>query len=126
MGEEQRKHIRFLVKDDVIAALRNRSTKIGKVTDISLGGLAFEHIYEKNSNANHPMKNLFLMINGVCLSGVPCRVVYDVPVGMPNEYPPLITRFRTRRCGVQFETLSENQRTQLDFFLRTYAKEVAS
>jgi len=126
MGEEQRKHIRFLVKEDVIAALRNRSTKIGKVRDISLGGLAFEHIYEKNSNANHPMRNLFLMINGVRLSGVPCRVVYDVPAGMPDEYSPLITRFPTRRCGVQFETLSENQRTQLDFFLRTYAKEAAS
>lgn len=126
MGEEQRKHIRFLVKDDVIAALRNRSTKIGKVKDISLGGLSFEHIYEEKSNSNHPIKNMFLMVNEFRISKVPCRVVYDIPVRVPSESPPVITHFITRRCGVQFETLSEDQRAQLDFFLKTYTKETAS
>ncbi len=125
MGSERRKSSRFLVQDGVIAALRNRSTKIGKVKDISLGGLSFEHIYEENSYANHPTRNLFLMINGFRLSEIPCRVVYDVPVHTPEEYSPLITRFPTRRSGVQFETLSEDQSAQLDLFLKTYAKDAA-
>jgi hypothetical protein len=122
MGTEQRNNIRFLVQDDVIVALRNHSTKIGKVKDISKGGLSFEHIYEEDPTRETSKKDIFLWVNEFCIAKVPCRVVYDIPVRMSSEYQSLTIQLNTRRCGVQFDTLSEGQTAQLDFFLKTYTK----
>src|SRR4030042_2246125 len=119
MGTEQRKNIRFLVKNNIIVALRNGSTKIGKVKDISMGGLSFEHIYDEPLNLEPLKREVFLWVNEFSLSKIACRVVYDIPMGTPPEYKSLHIHFITRRCGVQFETLSEDQSTQLDFFLKT-------
>jgi hypothetical protein len=125
MGTEQRKNVRFLVRDNVIVALRNHSTKIGKVKDISKGGLSFEHIYEEDPAWEPPKKDIFLWVNEFRISRVPCRVVYDIPVPTPSEYQLLTIQLITRRCGVQFEALSEDQVAQLDFFLETYTKGTA-
>jgi len=119
---EQRKNSRFLVQDDVIAALQNGSTKIGKVKDISAGGLSFEHIQDEISSQESFEKNIILLVNGVCLPKVPCRIVYDIPVLTPDEYRAFPIQFITRRCGVKFEKLSENLKTELDVFFRTYSK----
>jgi hypothetical protein len=125
MRTEQRKNIRFLVEDKIIVALRNGSTKIGKVKDRSIGGLSFEHIYDEHLNLEPLKKEVFLWASAFSLSKIACRVVYDIPIGTPPEYESLPIRFITRRCGVQFGTLSEDQRTQLDFFLKTYTKGTA-
>ena len=120
MRPEQRKDPRFLVQDDVIAALRDGFTKIGKVKDISIGGLSFEHIQDETSNQGSSETNIFLLVNEFCLPKVPCRVVYDIPLQTPHEYQAFPIQFITRRCGVRFEALSEDQRTLLDSFLKTY------
>jgi len=86
MGTEQRKNIRFLVKDNIIVALRNGSTKIGKVKDISMGGLSFEHIYDEPLNLEPLKREVFLWVNEFSLSKIACRVVYDIPMGTPPEY----------------------------------------
>ncbi len=125
MGTEQRKNIRFLVEDNIIVALRNGSTKIGKVKDISMGGLSFEHIYDENSIQNSFKGYIFLWVNEFNMSKVPCRVVYDISVSIPNEYYAFTIHFITRRCGLQFEALSEDQKTQLDFLLKTYTQGAA-
>lgn len=125
MRTEQRKDIRFLVEDNAIVALRDGSTKIGRVKDISRGGFSFEHIYEDDSNWGPSRKDLFLWVNEFSMSKVPCRVMYDIPAPMPTEYQLFRIRLITRRCGVQFEALSENQMAQLDLFLKTYTKGTA-
>jgi hypothetical protein len=122
MEIEKRNNIRFLVQDDIVVALRNRSTKIGRIKDISMGGLSFEHIYDEDLNVEPSKRDVFLWVNKFSLSKIACRVIYDIPMGTPPEYESLPIHFITRRCGVQFETLSEDQRTQLDFFLKTYTK----
>jgi len=123
MEAEQRNNIRFLVEDNVVVALRNHSTKIGKVKDISKGGLSFEHTYAENSTLEPSKKGILLWTNGFWMSKVPCRVVYDIPLPTPAEYESLTIRLITRRCGIQFEALSEDQMAQLDLFLKTYTKE---
>jgi len=120
MRPDQRKNPRFLVQGDVIAALRDGFTKIGKVKDISIGGLSFEHIQDETSNQESFERNIFLLVNEFCLSKVPCRVVYDIPLHTPDEYQAFLIQFITRRCGVKFGALSEDQRTLLDSFLKTY------
>ncbi len=123
MEAEQRNNVRFLAQDNVIVALHNASTKIGKVKDISKGGLSFEHTYAKNSVLSSSQTGLTLWTNGFWISKISCRVVYDLPLPIPKEYESLAIRLITRRCGIQFEVLSEDQTAQLDFFLKTYIKE---
>ncbi len=41
---ENRRHVRFKVPESVCVALNNGKTVVGRVRNISLGGLAFEYI----------------------------------------------------------------------------------
>jgi len=125
MLTEQRKNIRFLAQDNIIAVLRNDLTKIGEVKDISKGGLSFEHIYGRDSEGELSRKTLFLWANEFSMSKVPCKVIYDILMPTPEEFESLAIRFITRRCGVEFEALIEDQMAQLDFFLKTYTKGTA-
>lgn len=126
MGTEQRKNIRFLVDDNIIVAIRNGVTKIGKLKDISLRGLSFEHIYEEDLSGEPLKSDIFLLgAKEFPLSKIPCKVVYNIPMPIPSEYEEFIIHFVTRRCGVQFEALNEIQMTQLNFFLKTYTNGTA-
>ena len=120
---DKRKHTRFSVEENVIVALQNGLNRIGKVKDISLRGLSFEHIYEEDLIEGDSKKSLILWINDVNLPKIPCRIVYDNPLRTPSEYDSLTIRLITRRCGIEFESLTDQQITQLDLFLKTYAHE---
>jgi hypothetical protein len=125
METEQRMSSRFLVQDNVIAAIRNGFARIGKVKNISTGGLSFEHIGDDFSNQEATLKNIILFISEFCLPKISCRVVYDIPVSLPDEYSTWIIHYKTRRCGVKFEALSEDQKTHLEIILKTYTKGTA-
>lgn len=122
METDKRKDDRFLVGDKVIVALRNKSSRVGRVRDISMGGLSFEHIHDEDLEPDPSKRDISLWVNSFSMADIPCRVVYDIPLSEPPEYDYLSLHFKTRRCGVQFEVLTENQRAQLDFFLKTYSK----
>jgi hypothetical protein len=125
MGIEKRKDTRFSVQEDVIVALQNGFNgfnRIGKVKDISMGGLSFEHIYDEDLDLIHSRENIFLWVSDFSMSKIPCSVVYNITIPMPPEYDSIPVYFITRRCGLQFETLTEYQIEQLDFFLKTYSK----
>ena len=122
---DKRKYPRFSVEENVIVALQNGLNRIGKVKDISLGGLSFEHIYEEDLIGGDSRKSLILWINDVNLPNIPCRIVYDKPLQTPSEYDSLTIRLITRLCGIEFESLTDQQITQLELFLKTYAKSEA-
>ena len=122
MEEDKRKDKRFLVGEEVIVALRNSSSRVGRVKDISMGGLSFEHIYDEELEENPSKRDVSLWADNHSMADIPCRVVYDIPISEPPEYDYLTVHFRTRRCGVQFEKLTENQETQLDSFLKSHTK----
>ncbi len=123
METDKRKDERVLVGDEVIVALQNKSSRVGRVKDISIGGLSFEHIYDEDLEREPSKRDLSLWVNDFSMLNIPCRVVYDIPISEPPEYDNLTIHFKTRRCGVQFETLTEPQRAQLDFFFKTYTRE---
>ncbi len=125
MKPEQSNDARFLVKDGVFVEFRNHFIKMGKAKDISKGGLSFEHVYEDDITRD-PLKGaVSLWVNEFRISKVSCRVVYDISLPKPPEYQLLTIQFDTRRCGVQFDELSDDQMAQLDFFLRTYTEGIA-
>jgi hypothetical protein len=122
METDKRKDERFFVGEEVIVALRNRSSRVGRVKDISMGGLSFEHIYDEDLEGDPSQREVSLWVDNYSMADIPCRVVYDIPISEPPEYDYLSIHFRTRRCGVQFGKLTKNQETQLNFFLKTHAK----
>jgi hypothetical protein len=122
METDKRKDKRFLVGEEVIVALRNKSSRVGRVKDISMGGLSFEHIYDEDLEENSSKRDVSLWVDNYSMADIPCRVVYDIPISEPAEYDYLSVHFKTRRCGVQFGKLTGNQETQLDFFLKTHTK----
>jgi len=120
---DKRKYPRFLVEENVIVALQNGLNRIGKVKNISLGGLSFEHIYEEDLIGGDSRKSLILLINDVNLPKISCRIVYDKPLQTPSEYDSLTIRLITRLCGIEFESLTDQQTTQLELFFKTYTHE---
>jgi hypothetical protein len=119
---DKRKYPRFSVEENVIVALQNGLNRIGKVKDISLGGLSFEHIYDGNLNWMDSKKNILIWVNDCSLPKIPCKIVYNTSLKIRPEYSLLTIQFITNRCGVQFEPLTDYQADQLDFFLKTYTK----
>lgn len=115
--KERRGHERVRMGDEVIAALRQGFTRIGRLKDIGLGGLSFEHVYE-DPIPDSIKGRISILANGFQIHNIPCRVVYDIPVAIPEEYASLIIRLQTRRCGVRFEGLDEEQRRRLEEFLK--------
>ena len=119
---DKRKHPRFLVEGHAVVALQNGFNKIGKIKDVSLGGLSFEHIYGTELNWVNSKKYLFLWVDDFTLYKIPCRIVYDFPLPTPSEYESLAIQLITSRCGVEFKALTDDQADRLNFFLKTYTK----
>jgi hypothetical protein len=123
---EQRRHIRFLAVDNAFAALGAGFARVGRLKNISTGGLAFEYITDNDSDEQASQLDVFVSGEDFHLSKVPCRVVYDVPVSRSDVSRLFFQPFVTRQCGVQFGQLTQEKTTQLNLFLETYTTGVAS
>lgn len=120
---ERRRHPRIAIEDHVFIAISNGHNRIGRVRDISLGGLAFEHIYEETLNWIETTKDVLLWVNERRLSKIPCTIVYDMPLPIRPEYGLLTIQLTTRRCGVRFEPLTDEQAEQLISFLKIFTEQ---
>ena len=122
---EQRKHDRFVSRKQAIAALGRNHVKVGKIIDISLGGLAFEYIVGESRETSASEVDVFMTGNAFQLYNVPCVIVSDIEVQAPhvdNEYRQTLA---TRRCGLAFRNLNANDFTQLKLCLQAYSAGLA-
>jgi len=113
---ERRKFTRFRVQDDGFAALRGNFTKVGKIYDISLNGLAFRYLAEKITKEIFSQVDIFLTNNGFHLTGVPCTIIYDVKESTYFKNNKVFPH----RCGMKFGSLNEAQQNSLNFFISNY------
>lgn len=56
---EQRRHLRFLPAENTFVALGRNFSKVGKVIDISLGGLAIEYIAGEGNTQDDSLVDIF-------------------------------------------------------------------
>ena len=122
MISEKRKHIRLLAKDDAYAALGTDFIKVGKLEDISLGGLAFRYI-DNTEDCVHDFSTvtIFVSENEFYLPDLACRLIYDFQLYSTKNIQYFKTRFRIIRCGVKFTTINEYQLDKLKFFMNHYS-----
>ena len=116
---EQRKYVRFLAQDNAFATLRIGFKKIGKVNDISEKGLSFSYLTktaEADPDLHDSQVDIFHTGNGIHISNVPCRIVYDISDPTPDE--GLFVKMS--RCGLHFQKLTESQSDQLSIFIKNH------
>lgn len=113
---ERRFHERFRVQQGVYALLKNGSSKLGQIKDISKGGLAFKYINHGEQLHDPAEVDIFLSGYGFFLKGIPCKRISDIHV---ENYVPFST-FEMRKLSIQFGTLNDNQMANLDTFIEQY------
>ena len=112
---ERRKFKRFRTYDNSYAALQGNYTKVGKIYDINLKGLAFRYLAEKICDETFNHVDIFLSFNGFHLYKVPCTIVCDEIEFIYNS-----TKMTQYRCCLKFEELNEEQKNKLEFFVKNY------
>jgi hypothetical protein len=121
MVVEKRRYVRFLPQPNTYAALGSCFTIVGKVKDISIGGLAFEYINNTDDSERHYSKiAIFLSENGFYLENISCRVISDIPTISVNKKTVISSNCITNRCAVQFTAVTEDQKERIEHFLKHY------
>ena len=75
---ERRKYVRFLPRKNSYAAVGSDYGKVGKLQDISIGGVAFTCITDKICDPKHSQVDIFVQGKEFHLFRLPCKIVYDV------------------------------------------------
>ena len=114
--DERRKYKRFLVQEGAYALLKNTSSKLGQIKNISRGGFAFSYIVDGEQMNELFKVDIFITEKGYYLKDVPSKKISDFHV--ENKLP--FSTFSIRQAGIQFRELNESQLSQLDNFIRDY------
>lgn len=115
-----RRYVRFQVPAySAYAAFRPhwlRSSIMGNIVDISLGGLAFRYIPSPKASNRLSHIDILLTDGSFCLNKVPVQTISDFEIDSETSVD-----LETRRCSVQFGDLTDNQKSDLRYFIQTYA-----
>ena len=126
MDAKRRKYVRFLAQPNAYAALGSSFTKIGKILDISMGGLAFEYFSSSEDlNQYDSTVTIFISVNSFYLENVPCRMISDLPKCGSDNSSVLNSNYLVKRSCIQFMTISEDQKQRLEYFLNYHTRGIA-
>ena len=118
MPPERRTHPRYLPVETAYAALGAEYSRVGKLKNFSLGGLAFEYLDHETQNGRNVTVDVFLVDDSFHIHNLPCRVIYDLLLpGGDDDGAPL---FNTRRCGISFTSHTSEQEKQIKIFIRKH------
>ena len=125
MKIEKRKFKRFGTEDLAFAVFRPEFERLGRIKNISRGGLSCVYLDDKfiGKNCSQLRVDILLPNGEFYLSVVPCEVIYDLNM-VEEKYKSSISFMESRRCGLKFGKLSGEQRAQLDFFLKNHVYKV--
>ncbi len=115
---DQRKHPRLLVAYGAVAALTE--SKLGKISDISRGGLAFSYIDFEDEDyvaaCGSPEVSI-IHDPGFSLLDVPCKVINDDCSPPEHQHGFL----KMNKCRLQFYQLTPDQEAQIEYFIENFA-----
>ena len=111
---ERRTHCRFKVQSGAMCSLQ--LPVVGQITDVSLGGLSFQYVSSRVRSKESPVLRISSTDGTFELGMIPFNAVWDRP-GPQATSSDLIT---LRECGVQFGELTDEQRFDLKWFLKSY------
>jgi hypothetical protein len=112
---EDRRHSRVKVDDGGFAELSPGFPVVGKIIDISGGGLAFRYVASEARTNGSGMLNILTTDGRFCLEKIPAKIIRDS--AMPGEFS--FGSITLRDCAVQFGALTPGQKLDLEDFIRS-------
>lgn len=112
---ESRKQTRFLAWDDSFVELKGERVRVGKISDISPGGLAFSYKPEKTPVDGFKHVDIYLTQNEFRLSDVPCTIVCDTIDSSNGSNGDTY-----HRCGLRFGEMKDEHKNKLNYFLSNF------
>lgn len=109
MTWDRRKTYRFKPLKRVFVSLGSNLSQVGKIIDVSLGGLSFEFISDKVAEESDTHVDIFTLDETYHLSGLPGSLVYQASESLPGQKEGTAETFMTRRCGIKFHNLHLEQ-----------------
>ena len=122
LNNERRQFKRYSTVDTVFAVIRPTFQKLGKIKNISKGGLSFEYIVDKNCQ-NSVEGGSLTEIDVFCsremfyIPRIPCKIINDGDVVLDHS---IITSVQMRRCSIQFVSLKSETAYLLYSWLTRY------
>lgn len=119
---DRRAHERFLARNGTIAAvISDTGLKLGVISDMSKGGLAFRYIEQNPQESlvatDMPCKvDILVNEENFYAEKLPCTVVAENALPPENLYIPL----PMKKCRIRFGELTANQMSQIDHFLDNF------
>jgi hypothetical protein len=118
MEDERRVFARYIVKKDELQAFSHDLKIVGKLNDISKGGLSFRYTpiaVEKLDT--HSINILARGTDRSNLFDIACQIIYDIST---LEEGQSFTGAASRQFGIKFLGLMENQQNQLELLLKNF------
>ena len=120
--EERRKDERFQTGKNTYAVLRARGSKLGRVIDISKGGLAFRYV-SVGDRLKGPLElDLLSHQYDYRIDKIPIKIITDLELANKKAFKST----SLKRVGVQFGKLTREQKSKLEHYIRDHAVEEAS
>jgi len=97
-------------------------SRVGRVKDISAGGLSFEYILSKWPDGDCTQVDIFVSGCNKRISRIPCRLVYEIPVPLPDNVVSFSPDLRPKRCGIEFVGLTEEKIAEICTLIDEYTE----
>ena len=117
---ERRKQTRYMARNNTFIGFGSNSMKIGKILDISRGGIAFQNTQPRTKFFEFAELSLIVDDESLNIQQVPFKFpskmvsVSDMPSKNPFNF------IKVRRYAVEFQNLSELQLFWLDYFIKKH------
>lgn len=118
MNAERREKERLRPQKMTFIAFKPQFVKLGKILDISEGGLCCQYLAKDNQDQDTAVQaDIFMSENGYYLPDVACKMVWETEAEQKMTFP---IGFQTRRCGLQFVKLTKEQKNKLEYYLQKH------
>jgi len=112
---ERRQCKRYKTSQNAFAVFRPNYHKLGPIKNISKGGLLFEYIDHENPEKDIEKGfereiDILISQDNFYLPKIPCKVKHNSEVIHNHSF---ITSIHMRRCGIQFEELTQHETDSL-------------
>jgi ribosomal protein L21E len=113
--KEQRKHKRFQGPKGLFVGVGPENTKVGRVSDLSIGGLGFSYVGNEEPSKGSYL-DLFFTDKDFYLGRLPFKTIsdYELVEKAPSSSETL------RRCGVKFQKPTRHQKAEIERVIQNY------
>jgi hypothetical protein len=111
---DRRKEKRYKVISGAYAVLSAKPNKLGQISNISRGGLAFRYIADNPGHNGAQRMDVFIRNENYFLKDIPIKPVYDIELAKEDPFSTILLR----QQSVQFGELTEEQNSKLMHLLQ--------